>query len=85
MEAVLRVGYVGERASKKCETAAKFKAGNMPACVIPFLLVSIVIYSQAVVKLEESSQELADLYTCQVESSLNTLMEKYNKLSSLIP
>ncbi|WP_179086196.1 hypothetical protein [Paenibacillus peoriae] len=38
--------------------------GNVPACVIPFLLVSIVIYRQAVIKLEESSQEFAALYTC---------------------
>ncbi|MGG4216177.1 hypothetical protein [Paenibacillus sp. FSL L8-0638] len=53
METVLRVGYIGERASKKCETAAKFMCGNELAFVIPFLLVSIVIYRQAVAKLEE--------------------------------
>ncbi|QYK67573.1 MULTISPECIES: hypothetical protein [Paenibacillus] len=70
MGTVLRVGYVGDRASKKCETAAKFKAGNVLACVIPFLLVSIVIYRQAVFKLEESSQEFAALYTWQMESFL---------------
>ncbi|URJ58069.1 hypothetical protein [Paenibacillus polymyxa] len=73
--AVLRVGYVGERAGKKCETAAKFMGGNVLACVVPFLLVSIVIYRQAVVKLEEFSQEFASLYTCQMESSLKILVE----------
>ncbi|MDQ0045823.1 hypothetical protein J2T18_000095 [Paenibacillus polymyxa] len=54
MEAVLRVGYIGERAQKKCETAAKFMGVNVLAFAIPFLLVSIVIYRQAVVKLENS-------------------------------
>ncbi|MEK4732126.1 hypothetical protein [Paenibacillus sp. FSL L8-0641] len=67
METVLRVGYIGERASKKCETAAKFMGGNELAFVIPFLLVSIVIYRQAVAKLEEFSQEFSDLYTCQLK------------------
>ncbi|URJ45400.1 hypothetical protein MF628_005210 [Paenibacillus polymyxa] len=55
MGTILRVGYVSDRASKKCETVANFRAGSVLACVIPFLLVSIVIYRQAVVKLEESS------------------------------
>lgn len=67
MEAVLRVGYIGERASKKCETAAKFMGGNeLLLCHSVFAREYCYLPSGGT-KLEEFSQEFSDLYTCQLK------------------
>lgn len=62
----------------------KLLVGYLSACVIPFLIVSAIIYHQAAAGLEDSSQEFASLYTSQIETSLNEFMKEYDKVTKSV-
>ncbi|WNS40780.1 histidine kinase [Paenibacillus sp. MMS20-IR301] len=62
----------------------KFLTGYLVASVIPFLIVSAIIYNQAATGLEESSQEFASIYTSQIETSLNEFMREYDKVTKSV-
>lgn len=62
----------------------KFIMGYLLASVVPFLIVSAIIYNQAARGLEESSQEFASIYTSQIETSLNEFMREYDKVTKSV-
>lgn len=62
----------------------KLMASSLLACVIPFIIVSVIIYGQSAAGLEDSSQEFAALYTSQIETSLNDFMQEYDKVTKSV-
>ncbi|MCM3699772.1 sensor histidine kinase [Paenibacillus macerans] len=62
----------------------KLMLGYLLICVIPLISVSVIIFRQSAVELEESSQEFAALYTSQIRTSLNELMKEYDKVTKSV-
>ncbi|MED4953726.1 histidine kinase [Paenibacillus macerans] len=62
----------------------KLMLGYLLICVIPLIVVSVIIFRQSAVELEESSQEFAALYTSQIRTSLNELMKEYDKVTKSV-
>ncbi|MEC0140670.1 histidine kinase [Paenibacillus macerans] len=62
----------------------KLMLGYLLICVIPLIVVSVIIFRQSAVELEESSQEFAALYTSQIRTSLNEFMKEYDKVTKSV-
>ncbi|MFB5683732.1 sensor histidine kinase [Paenibacillus terreus] len=62
----------------------KLMAGYLLACVIPLIIVSVIIFRQAAVELESSSEEFAALYTSQIRTSLNKFMKEYDQITKSV-
>ncbi|MDP4098178.1 sensor histidine kinase [Paenibacillus sp. P96] len=62
----------------------KLMAGYLLACVIPLIIVSAIIFRQAAVELESSSEEFAALYTSQIRISLNKFMKEYDQITKSV-
>lgn len=62
----------------------KLMLGYLLICVIPLIIVSVIIFRQSAVELEDSSQEFAALYTSQIRTSLNELMKEYDKVTKSV-
>ncbi|MDO3408936.1 sensor histidine kinase [Saccharibacillus sp. CPCC 101409] len=62
----------------------KLMLGYLLICIIPLVSVSVVIFRQSAVELESSSQEFAALYTSQIRTSLENLMQEYDKLTKSV-